>query len=298
MNRPSWDDVFLGMAFLLRSRTHDNQTGHGCIITHNNRIISAGFNGLPCCVDDDKLERLGYCDRPKKYPLMIHSEINAITNSLMQIPKNSVAYVTGEPCNNCLMMLYHVGIRKIIYDARYSSRYLRRDFYEQNIRNDFLSSIKESFELKGVYPNFDWVTLSHQNHVGVVSGYFSVLHPGHIEYITSAAKLVDKLIVVVNNDIQVKLKGCPRIFDESARMKIVQNIKGVHSVVLSIDTDRTISKTLEQIKPFVFFNDGDVQQKEDVAEYKTCVENDIQLIFLKNQKIYSSSELFKYANQL
>ncbi|NCO00178.1 adenylyltransferase/cytidyltransferase family protein, partial [Candidatus Falkowbacteria bacterium] len=43
--------------------------------------------------------------------------------------------------------------------------------------------------------------------VVVVSGYFNPLHVGHIEMIEKAKKLGDKLITIVNNDYQVKLKG-------------------------------------------------------------------------------------------
>ena len=33
-----------------------------------------------------------------------------------------------------------------------------------------------------------------------VSGYFDPLHVGHLEYLELAAKLGDKLVVIVNND--------------------------------------------------------------------------------------------------
>ena len=42
----------------------------------------------------------------------------------------------------------------------------------------------------------------------VVSGYFVVLHPGHIRMFKEARKMGDKLIVLLNNDQQqLKKKG-------------------------------------------------------------------------------------------
>ena len=43
--------------------------------------------------------------------------------------------------------------------------------------------------------------------VVVISGYFNTLHVGHIDYIAAAKRLGDTLVVIINNDEQVKLKG-------------------------------------------------------------------------------------------
>lgn len=39
-----------------------------------------------------------------------------------------------------------------------------------------------------------------------VSGYFDPIHIGHIEYMKRAKELGNKLMVIVNNDEQAKLK--------------------------------------------------------------------------------------------
>ena len=83
--------------------------------------------------------------------------------------------------------------------------------------------------------------------VVVISGYFNPLHTGHLDYIDGAAKLGDRLIVIVNNDEQVKLKGSTPFMDQVSRMRIVNAIKGVGRVVLSIDTDESVVQTLKSI---------------------------------------------------
>ena len=41
----------------------------------------------------------------------------------------------------------------------------------------------------------------------IASGYFNPIHKGHIEYLKRSRELGDSLIVIVNNDMQVGLKG-------------------------------------------------------------------------------------------
>ena len=53
--------------------------------------------------------------------------------------------------------------------------------------------------------------------VVVVSGYFNPIHPGHISMILDAKEYADKLIVIVNSDKQVKMKGSVPFMDEWAR---------------------------------------------------------------------------------
>ena len=78
----------------------------------------------------------------------------------------------------------------------------------------------------------------------IVSGYFNPIHSGHIDYLQSAKKHGDLLFVIVNNDNQVKVKGSVPFMDEEERVSIVQNIKGVNSAIVSIDTDGSVCKTL------------------------------------------------------
>ena len=81
----------------------------------------------------------------------------------------------------------------------------------------------------------------------IVSGYFNPIHKGHIEYINLSKKLGDYLIVIVNNDFQRKLKGSNEFMNEDERQIILNNIKAVDKVYLSIDKDKTVIETLKLI---------------------------------------------------
>ncbi|MDP3093314.1 MAG: adenylyltransferase/cytidyltransferase family protein [bacterium] len=99
----------------------------------------------------------------------------------------------------------------------------------------------------------------------VASGYFNPIHIGHLKYLRGAKKLGDKLIVIVNNDEQVKLKGSAPFMIGKEKFEIVKAIKWVDEAVLSIDKHRTVIKTLEKIKPNIFTRGGDLTP-ENVSE--------------------------------
>ena len=98
-----------------------------------------------------------------------------------------------------------------------------------------------------------------------ISGYFDPLHVGHLEYINKAKELGDYLVVIVNNNFQCKLKKGKFFMDEKDRVAIVKNLKSVDEVFLSIDKDKTVSKSLEKLKPSVFANGGD-RNKSNIPE--------------------------------
>lgn len=127
-----------------------------------------------------------------------------------------------------------------------------------------------------------------------VSGYFDPLHIGHIEYLKKSKEIGDELVVIVNNDHQAKLKKGKSFMPEDERVKVVREIKCVDKVVLSIDTDRTVCKTLEMMepKPDFFCNGGD-QNNNTIPETDICNRRGIELRDGFGEKIQSSSWLIK-----
>ena len=71
----------------------------------------------------------------------------------------------------------------------------------------------------------------------VISGYFNPLHVGHLDYISSAKALGHKLIVIVNNDKQVEIKGSVPFMKEEDRFRIISSLKDVDYTYLSTDED-------------------------------------------------------------
>ena len=123
-----------------------------------------------------------------------------------------------------------------------------------------------------------------------ISGYFDPIHVGHLEYIELSKRMGDYLVVIVNNNHQCKLKKGKHFMDESDRIKIVESIKGVDEVFLSIDSDKTVCKSLEKIKPDIFTNGGD-RHNQEIPESVVCKKYGIQLLDGMGKKIRSSSDL-------
>lgn len=133
----------------------------------------------------------------------------------------------------------------------------------------------------------------------IVSGYFNPLHKGHIEYFHFAKSLGEKLIVIVNNDIQRKLKGSEEFMMEDERCLIVKELSIVNEVFLSIDKDRTVIESLKQIhenysKEYtLFFANGGDQNNNLIPENSICQKLGINLMDGMGNKIQSSSWLLK-----
>lgn len=127
-----------------------------------------------------------------------------------------------------------------------------------------------------------------------ISGYFDPIHIGHIEYMENAKKLGDELVVIVNNDHQATLKKGKPFMPDKERVKIIESLRVVDHVVLSIDTDRTVRETLRTMvpRPHVFANGGD-QTNQSIPETTICnelgIELGIELVDGLGDKIQSSS---------
>ena len=123
-----------------------------------------------------------------------------------------------------------------------------------------------------------------------VSGYFDPIHVGHLEFLELAKKLGDNLIVIINNNLQAELKKGSTFMDEKDRMEIVAALRCVDEVFLSIDTDKSVCKSLEHIKPDIFANGGD-RSLDEIPETAVMKKYNIKMVDGLGSKIRSSSDL-------
>lgn len=113
----TWDEYFMGIALLSSQRSKDPSTQVGaCIVDKNNKILSMGYNGMPChCSDDEypwdnKGEPLN-----TKYLYVCHAELNAILNYGGGSLAGAKVYTTLFPCNECAKAIIQSGITDVIY---------------------------------------------------------------------------------------------------------------------------------------------------------------------------------------
>lgn len=136
-----------------------------------------------------------------------------------------------------------------------------------------------------------------------VSGYFNPLHVGHLEMMEKAKKLGDKLVVIVNNDKQVSLKGSFPFMSEKDRVKIISSLKVVDKAILSIDDYKLedgsvpVIKSLAKVKPDIFANGGDRKSFGDVPEYEICQKIGIKMVDGLGKKIRASSKMIALAQE-
>lgn len=125
-----------------------------------------------------------------------------------------------------------------------------------------------------------------------VSGYFDPLHIGHIEYFKLAKKLGDKLIVILNNDKQAILKKGKQFMPLEERKKILEALRDVDEVFISIDEDETVCKSLEAVKPDIFAKGGD-RFAGEIPETEICEKLGIKIIDGLGNKIRSSRDFYE-----
>ena len=142
-----WDIRFLEMAKLVASWSKDPSTQVGAIAVRNRTVIAQGYNGFPRGMDDDPQY---YNDRPLKYRLIVHAEMNAIYNAAENgvSLKGSTLYVYGLPvCNDCAKGLVQAGIKRIVTP-------------KQDVPKNWQDSVRDSalmFDEVGIL--WDWIKL-------------------------------------------------------------------------------------------------------------------------------------------
>lgn len=135
-----WDEYFMGLAMLSAQRSKDSTTQVGsCIVNDNNKILSVGYNGMPCGCSDDEMpwDREGEC-LDTKYPYVCHAELNAILNYEGPGVRGARIYSTLFPCNECAKAIIQSGIKEVIY------------FSDKYAETDSIVASKRMFDMTGV----------------------------------------------------------------------------------------------------------------------------------------------------
>jgi len=121
--------------------------------------------------------------------------------------------------------------------------------------------------------------------VVIISGYFNPLHGGHLDMIEAAAKMGDRLVIIVNNDEQQVMKKGKIILDQDNRARLMRALRDADDVIISIDKDPTQIETLKMVaekyhgEQLVFANGGDRHGEREIPETEVCKANGIELAF-------------------
>lgn len=151
----SWDEYFMGVALLSAQRSKDPNTQVGaCIVNDKNKIVGAGYNGLPIGCSDDEFSWSKEGDfMDTKYPFVCHAELNAILNNIGMDLKGCTIYTALFPCNECTKAIIQSGISTVVYLS---------DKYEQSdsARASKLMLDKAGIAYRKVVASVDRIVLS------------------------------------------------------------------------------------------------------------------------------------------
>ena len=122
------------------------------------------------------------------------------------------------------------------------------------------------------------------------NGCFDLLHRGHVDYLSKAADLGDKLVIGLNSDASVsKLKGPHRpITDQDSRAFLLASLAFVDAVVI-FDED-TPADLINLVRPDVLVKGGDYEPK-DIVGYDTVIARGGEVIALPLVKGYSTTDI-------
>lgn len=126
MNKPSWDEYFMNLATVIRSRADCTRRQVGALLVRDFRIISTGYNGTPHkiknCSEGGCLRCRGRdtgsikSGDKEESCVCIHAEQNAIIQAayLGVSTRGGTMYSTTNPCSSCAKMLINAGITRVV----------------------------------------------------------------------------------------------------------------------------------------------------------------------------------------
>ena len=121
--RPSWDEYFKQITYLVSTRSSCEKLHVGCLFVKDNRIIAQGYNGYIAGCEHKMVIRDNHNIGT------IHAEQNAITDCAKRGVScdKCVAYISHYPCFNCMKLMVSCGITEIKYIDDYKNDPLVKD---------------------------------------------------------------------------------------------------------------------------------------------------------------------------
>lgn len=127
--RPPWDAYFMHLAHLASLRSNCMKRRVGCVLIHNNRILSTGYNGTPRGLTNCNAGGCPRCNAASTSTsaggmletcLCLHAEENALLEAGRErIRDGSVLYCDTCPCLTCSVKIAQVGVREVVYKLGY-----------------------------------------------------------------------------------------------------------------------------------------------------------------------------------
>ena len=128
--RPSWDEYFMEIAEVVKTRSTCLRRQVGAIIVKDKQILSTGYNGAPTglkhCGETGCIREQLEVPSGERHELCrgLHEEQNAIIQASLHGVKieGATIYVTTQPCVVCAKMIINSGIKEVVYKGDYPDK--------------------------------------------------------------------------------------------------------------------------------------------------------------------------------
>lgn len=125
--RPSFDEYFLGIAYVIGKRATCLRSDVGAVIVRDKHILSTGYNGAPSgmqhCLDIGCIRDLEEIPSGtwKEKCRAVHAEQNAIIQAAIHgiSITGATIYCTHQPCMLCAKIIINSNIKRVVYSIPY-----------------------------------------------------------------------------------------------------------------------------------------------------------------------------------
>jgi len=126
-NRPTWNEYFMKLAWLVAERSTCVRHHVGAVIVRDKRILTTGYNGaavgLQDCISLGCLRNKLNIPSGQRHEICraIHAEQNTIIQAGYHgiSIRASTLYCTHSPCILCAKIIVNTGITKVITNIEY-----------------------------------------------------------------------------------------------------------------------------------------------------------------------------------
>lgn len=120
--RPTWDEYFMKIAFLVAERSTCLRHHIGTVIVRDKRILTTGYNGAVSgtkdCLELGCLrDELGIPSGTRhEICRAVHAEQNAIIQAALHgsSTRGATLYTTANPCSSCAKIIANAGIVRVV----------------------------------------------------------------------------------------------------------------------------------------------------------------------------------------
>ena len=134
VERPGWEEYFLGMADLVARRSTCPRRQVGAVLVRDERVIATGYNGSPRdqphCSEVGCLMVDGHCKRT------VHAEMNALLQCACHgvASRGATLFTTSFPCLDCAKAIVQAGVEELVFRDAYPDTHSRAVLEAAGIR--------------------------------------------------------------------------------------------------------------------------------------------------------------------